>query len=110
MRAKNGVKFDGARGPILFALSAIEPVMENTGEYTVTSICDGTHSAHSLHYVGLAADIRTRHIPAEKVAGVALALRAALGKGYDVVVEKDHLHIEISDAWLAANGDPRRAA
>lgn len=94
MRAKDGVKFDGARGPLLLALSMIEPVMENTGEYTVTSICDGTHSAHSLHHVGLAADIRTRHIPAEKVAGVALALRAALGKGYDVVVEADHIHIE----------------
>ena len=94
MRAKDGVKFDGARGPILFALSAIEKVMENTGEYTVTSICDGIHSARSLHYVGLAADIRSRHIPAEKVAAVAVELRGALGKGYDVVVESDHIHLE----------------
>jgi len=94
MRLKDGVIFDGARGPILFALSAIERVMEDTGEYTVTSICDGTHSAHSLHYVGLAADIRSRHIPADKIQAIAGELRVALGKGYDVVVENTHLHIE----------------
>jgi len=94
MRVKDGVLFDGVRAPLLAALSLIESVMEDTGEYTVTSICDGTHSAHSLHYVGLAADIRSRHIPVDKIQAVALELRVALGKGYDVVVENTHLHIE----------------
>ena len=62
-------------------------------------ITEGTGSKHgrgSLHYVGLAADLRTRfwkNSP-ETLQAVADALRERLGDEFDVVVEATHIHIE----------------
>ena len=44
----------------------------------------------SLHYQGKAFDLRTWHVIEE----VAKQLRTYLGKDYDVIVEKDHIHVE----------------
>lgn len=110
MRVKDGVTFDGVKGPILYAMHLIEKIMEGTGEYCITSVTDGKHGPNSLHYKGLAMDLRTRHL--KEVANVNLiakAIRGELGGMYDVVVERDHIHIEVSDKWLAMNGDPRKA-
>lgn len=78
----------------------------------ITSITDGTHSRKSLHYVGRAVDVRFmgRHRMGgvlggseshsmERTRDWAVRLRQQLGVAYDVLVEKDHLHIE----W-----DPKR--
>ncbi len=52
----------------------------------VTSLREGNHMAGSLHYDGLAFDIRC---------GVSISeIREALGPGWDVVHEKDHIHCE----------------
>jgi len=91
MRLKPGVKFDGVQAPILYALWVAEEVM---GEATVTSLLDGQHSPHSKHYQGLAVDLRTRHLPRERIEKVASELRSRLGDDYDVVIEKTHLHVE----------------
>lgn len=61
---------------------------------TVTSGYDGTHSAQSKHYQGLAEDYRTRDIPRQELYGMVADVRAILGRDYDVVIESDHLHIE----------------
>lgn len=61
---------------------------------TVTSGLDGSHSAQSKHYLGLAEDYRTRDVPRIVVAQMAAEIRADLGSDYDVVVESDHLHVE----------------
>jgi hypothetical protein len=95
MRVKDGVAFDGVKGPILRAMVLIEKIMEGTGEYCITSVTDGKHGPNSLHYKGLAMDLRTRHLRVpEKVDEIAKAIRGELGRNYDVVVEKDHIHIE----------------
>jgi hypothetical protein len=110
MRVKDGVIFDGVKGHILRAMHLIEKIMEATGQYCITSVTDGKHGPNSLHYVGLAMDLRTRHLgDMDNVNMVALSLRGELGGMYEVIVEKDHIHIEASDKWLAANGDPRKA-
>lgn len=57
----------------------------------VTSGNDGHHMTNSLHYRGLAVDLRTRDFTDV----FASLLRAYLGKDYDVVVERDHLHVEL---------------
>lgn len=94
MNLKPGVKFDGVKAPILKAMGVVEEIMADYGDVTVTSLLDGKHSEKSLHYVGLAMDLRTRHMTAEDVEGCARRLRLALGKDYDVVVEPSHLHLE----------------
>lgn len=60
----------------------------------ITSILDGKHRSNSKHYTGNAFDIRTRIYTAAQIAELMAALKPALGKHYDVVNEKDHIHIE----------------
>lgn len=62
-----------------------------TGEAVITAGKESGHSEHSLHHDGLAIDIRTKDF-AEKWAWLLEQELAA--KGFDVVVEKDHIHIE----------------
>jgi hypothetical protein len=59
----------------------------------VTSLMDGKHSQRSLHYKGLAVDLRIWNLNAP-VEQVVTALRSALGEDYDVVLESDHIHVE----------------
>lgn len=95
MQFKDGV--DLALAPKMArALPAIDRAFEATvgHECTITSAHDGVHSAHSLHYAGLAVDVRTRDLTKEQIETLAKALRETLGKDFDVVVETDHIHIE----------------
>jgi len=61
-------------------------------ELVVTSVSDGKHKEGSLHYRGLAFDLRTWHIRQPQT--YANELRERLGKGWDVIVEKTHIHVE----------------
>lgn len=94
MRLKPGVKFDGVKWQTLRAMSEAERIMGAYGESTVTSLLDGKHSPNSLHYQGLAVDLRTRHLTQKQIIDVANDLKKALGNDYDVVIEKTHLHVE----------------
>lgn len=64
------------------------------GPLVVTSLRDGVHLPNSLHYKGLAADLRTRHLTPERRAQWAAAIRVALGDDFDVLDEGDHIHLE----------------
>lgn len=54
----------------------------------ITSICEGTHSAGSLHYNGNAFDFR-KHVKITKK-----DIKFVLGKQFDVVIESNHIHVE----------------
>jgi hypothetical protein len=60
---------------------------------TVTSALGGTHSAGSWHPYGLALDFRTKYFSAAVKDSVGIKMKARL-PFYDVVVEKDHIHVE----------------
>ena len=60
----------------------------------ITSLYDGTHMTGSLHYQGRAADFRTRHVAKEHLADLLQEIRNNLGPLFDVVLEKDHAHVE----------------
>lgn len=60
-------------------------------ELVVTSTYEGNHSPGSLHYANDAVDIRR---PRQKDKECRDELRRALGKDFDVVLERDHIHIE----------------
>ena len=66
-------------------------------EMTITSACDGKHKVNSSHYRGKAFDFRTRDFPKDKDLTVWCArIQRALGSCYFVLLEKDHIHIQLN--------------
>jgi hypothetical protein len=95
MILKEGVVIGGIRPELLFALNVCDAVYNAHGqELVITAIKDGKHSATSLHYSGCAADLRTRYFNANEAKVVAQEIRDRLGVDYDVILEKDHIHLE----------------
>lgn len=98
IRYKHGVIYDGINPVIIQALEAIEPIFNEYGlPIVVTSAFDGKHKNGSLHYQGLAVDVRTRHILENHLITILLRIKAvlrALDKRYQAIYEKTHLHIE----------------
>jgi len=95
MMFKDGVEIAGLRAEALVGLVTCNEIYRQHGySCVVTSITDGRHSRGSLHYVGLAFDLRTRHIPPSSQILVKKDIQDALTHEFDVVLEKDHLHIE----------------
>lgn len=64
---------------------------------TITSLNDGKHMKDSHHYKNLAMDLRTWDLPQERLQEFLKDLKEALGPSYDVVLEKDHIHVEDAD-------------
>lgn len=63
-------------------------------ELVITSARDGIHSAGSLHYYGLAVDLRTHYFSEADKYSVAQDLRDEVGNDFDVIVHKSHIHVE----------------
>jgi len=65
----------------------------------ITSTTDGQHMRGSLHYQGLAVDLRTRDLPLYVQKCYYSCLKSALLKLCDVVLESDHIHVEYSPKY-----------
>lgn len=92
---KPGVNCSGTEPEIWEAILAAHDVYVMNGQFfTVTSLNDGQHMKNSLHYEGKGCDIRTRSLDRVTADEIAVQIRGRLGKDYDVVVEKDHIHLE----------------
>jgi hypothetical protein len=88
----------GVQPPLLriFAgISNVAQTLDHPKSVCITSGIDGKHSTTSLHFQLAALDVRTRTFRtlADKRA-FAQAVREELGKDYDVVLERTHLHVE----------------
>lgn len=97
MILKTGIRVAGIRPEILLALIIAERIFHTevpAVEMVVTDITGDNHGRASLHYVGLAVDLRIRGISKETILIIVERLQAALGENYDVVLESDHIHIE----------------
>lgn len=96
MRLKPGIKIAGVRPEIVLALTIAAGVYREVAdiELVVTEVTGGKHGRGSLHYVGLAADLRTRNLTKEQKNNIALLLREKLGAEFDVVLEETHIHLE----------------
>ena len=57
-------------------------------DFVITSMCDGNHSDASLHPQGDAIDFRYQEAVSKH------AIKQVCGKGFDVVFESDHIHVE----------------
>jgi len=92
---KEPVRIFGMRPELVLGLQSMDDVFRESGEeLVITSVIDGKHSRASLHYVGQAADIRTRNINREKLEGLVLKCRINLGPDFDLIIESNHLHLE----------------
>ena len=95
MTLKPSVRLTGIKPELAVALMVADSVYRDHGcLMVVTAVCDSKHSPGSLHYAGLAADLRTRDIAPETVAKIVERLKSALGMDFDVVLEADHVHLE----------------
>ena len=97
MKLKRGVSQVGVQSPTWFAVGVIsECYRRHSFNAVVTSITDGVHpDLQHIHYKGLAVDIRTRDIPMSTMAFIESDINEALQPmGFDVVMEKDHIHVE----------------
>jgi hypothetical protein len=95
MKLKPGVNPLGIRPELLVGLMAAAAVYTRHGfDLTITSLVDGTHSQQSLHYAGQAADLRIWGINPVLLAQMVREINDALGADYDVILERDHIHLE----------------
>jgi len=100
---KAGASVAGLRTEILIAWYIANEVYEKyrNPRCVLTSGTDGKHKEGSLHYVGLAIDLRTNNFPdggcdSFLVDAVVEVLAERLGEEYDVVRESNHIHIEFN--------------
>lgn len=92
---KPGVRVAGLRPEILLAVVAAERVCAEMGvDCVVTACVDGVHKAGSLHYRGLAVDLRIRDFRPGDADKAITRIKQCLGADYDVVLENDHIHVE----------------
>ena len=64
-------------------------------ELVITSVRDSQHHVGSLHYIGRAADLRTRDLSPVEQATFTQLLKVELDShGFDVILEANHIHIE----------------
>ena len=94
MILKQGVDINGIKPELILAMIIAEPIVAKHAPFVVTSVCDGKHMQTSLHYMGLAMDIRTRDMKPEMIRPCVQELQEALGLQFDVVLEGDHIHVE----------------
>ncbi len=96
LRTKHGVSINGIKPEMVMGINIAHSYFLSRGirEMVVTSVMDGKHGPGSLHYVGYAADLRTWAIESDNLAEFTQGLAEELGEEFDVVLEKDHIHVE----------------
>jgi hypothetical protein len=97
MKLKPGVDSGNVAPQIWFALGVAWGLRRMNGlpELVVTALRDGEHMKGSLHYEGRGADVRILDLTPEDRIGWFQTLKLRLDPlGFDVVLERDHLHIE----------------
>lgn len=96
MTYKSGVPSDTLAKDMWRLLNVIDVItLYTTKRFAiVTSTTDGKHKKGSLHYVGLAVDLRIKDLTPVVTGSYYHALKLALSRLCDVILEKDHIHVE----------------
>ena len=91
----NGRHFDHEIRKILDVARETAPDLHDQTVW-VTSGNDSTHKKNSKHYSNEAFDIRTLNLIDGRDAAIqwVTRMKEGLGVKYDVVLEKDHIHVE----------------
>jgi len=92
MLIKAGVDISRLNREIRRSLPKVEAVYNQyLEEFVITSTFEGNHGAGSLHYADDAYDVG---LPKENPEEIYLAIKEDLGASFDVVLERDHIHLE----------------
>jgi hypothetical protein len=104
MRLKNNsISLQNLQPQVVFALQLVGPVyegaIESNEEGVITSVNDNIHSVASLHNSGNAVDLRIRDpytgiLYFSDPAYVVEEMQVKLNSDFDVILEKDHIHLE----------------
>jgi hypothetical protein len=92
---KESADVRGLRPEVWEAIYKADEIYSGYGVDTViTSGLDSKHSFGSFHYIGLAVDLRTRHVPEAARYEIFLKLTEKLKDDYDVIHHQTHIHVE----------------
>jgi len=95
-----GARVLGFRPELVLAAIIVNDAYREAGYDCIIRFgIDGVHSRASEHYTGLAFDVRTHNVPADKRAGLVKKIADALGPDFDVIWEsqglaQEHVHVE----------------
>ena len=103
MRFKPGISIRAIKPELVLGLTVADSVYRTEGfDLIITEVTGGHHLTNSLHYQGLAADLRSHNIAnQEQKFDLVAKLHLALGQDWDIVLEglstdNEHVHIEYS--------------
>ena len=94
---KKGALVEGLSNEIWVAIGVIWAIFKDFQyPFVITSGKEGKHGTNSLHYSNNAFDIRTRDIlDRDRLEDVYYSIKRDLDEfGFDVILEKDHIHVE----------------
>lgn len=97
MLIKKTAVVNGVQEETWYAIGVARTVYSKHGHKLVCTSLNDSHEDRpgSLHNKGLAVDMRTRDIPVSTLAFIVSDLKELLEpEGYDVVEEKNHIHVE----------------
>lgn len=99
---KSGVRIEGIRAELILGLLLISEVFRKYKvELIITEVTGGQHMVNSLHYTGMAADIRSKHISNINLKlDILQECRETLGSNFDMILENsgcnnEHYHVEV---------------
>jgi len=95
LRLKEGVNLDGLHYRMIDALPVLSAIFYAHGQDLWITSANDSHDG-GLHPLGRGLDLRTRFWDNETAWKVLGAVRQALGRGYDCILEENppHIHIE----------------
>jgi hypothetical protein len=98
---KPGAKLEGLQPEILVGILVIKGVLDKYGvDVVITEGTAGEHMQGSLHYRGLAVDIRSKHILDSEIKHqILVETRVLLNDEFDFILEcegqpNEHFHME----------------
>lgn len=92
MLLRPGVDISRLHRPIRRSLNKVDAIFRRYAqEFIITHTYDGLHSSSSLHYSNDAYDSA---LPTIRRREIFVDIQRELGDNYDVIMDKDHYHIE----------------